>query len=56
MFFILEYGYADRVDICGSTFCDFCIRVIPFPQMRPEVCCNHECFVALNECTGSAMQ
>ena len=32
---------------------DFCIRVMPFPQTRLEVCCNLEHFVALTVLTAS---
>ena len=37
-FSISEHGYADRVDISNFTLCDFCIRSMPFPPTRPEVC------------------
>ena len=38
--FVFKHDYADRVDICNSTF-------KKFPQTRPEVWCDLECFVAL---------
>ena len=46
-FFFFCRGCADQVDICDSTFTIICIRVMPFRQKRPAVCCNPEYFVAL---------
>ena len=45
-FSIFEHDYAGRLDVCDFTFMTF---AVPSPQMRPQLRCNVEHFVALKE-------
>ena len=44
--FIVEHRYADRVGDLWLYVHDLCMRVMPFLQTRPDICCNLEYFVA----------
>ena len=45
-FSTFEHDYAGRLDVCDFTLTTF---AMPFPQMRPQLRCNVEYFVALEE-------